>query len=105
MLIYQEIPSGKNQENKNKLDCFIVFSNRAKENCLSFTISKQTRLGGSPTTVLELSLDSGHKKKIHRQEFDPWMLIGKKPGFPDKNPALRLSKGLTFDDFKSPRPF
>lgn len=95
----------KKSRKQNKLDCFIVFSNRAKENCLSFTILKQTRLGGSPTTVLVFSLDSGPKKIIHRQEFDPWVLIGKKAGCLDKNPALRLSRGLTFDDFKSPRPF
>lgn len=95
----------KKSRKQNKLDCFVVFSNRAKENCLSFTILKQTRLGGSPTTVLEFTLDSGPKKKIYRQEFDPWMLIGKKPGRHDKTPAHRLSRGLTFDDFKSPRPF
>ena len=80
------------------LNSFIVFSNQPKENCLSFVVEKNTRLGGCPNTILEFSLDSGSKRKIHRQEFDPWMLVGMSR---DKSSAFKLSRGQTSVDFKS----
>ena len=80
------------------LNSFIVFSNQPKENCLSFVVEKNTRLGGCPNTILEFSLDSGSKRKIHRQEFDPWMLVGLSR---DKSSAFKLSRGQTSVDFKS----
>lgn len=94
----------KKSSRQKVLNCFIVFSNRARENCLSFRIDKDTRMGGCPNTVLDFSLDSGSKRKLHRQEFDPWMLLGRKPGCLDKSSVFTLSKGQTFVDLKTPRP-
>ncbi|XP_065940433.1 uncharacterized protein [Magallana gigas] len=94
----------KRSSRQKVLNCFIVFSNRARENCLSFRIDKDTRMGGCPNTVLDFSLDSGSKRKLHRQEFDPWMLVGRKPGCLDKSSVFTLSKGQTFVGLKTPRP-
>ncbi|XP_055998355.1 uncharacterized protein LOC125646621 [Ostrea edulis] len=99
--------SGNSVRRKSKtqrvLNCFIVFSDQAKQNCLSFPVDKDTRMGSSPSTTFDFSLDSGSKKKIHRQEFDPWMLVGMKTCSTGNISALKRSRGQTSVDFKSKR--
>jgi hypothetical protein len=101
--------SGNSIRRKSKkqrvLNCFIVFSDRARQNCLSFPVEKDTRMGSSPSTILDFSLDSGSKMKIHRQEFDPWMLVGMKAGSSGRISALKLTRGQTSIDFKSQSSF